>query len=279
MNLDIVFVLDYFVTYSLSTMPQLICATCVIFKSCFRLMLFFPSRRKPAVQARVSVDGTTRSGPPAQRSHNPVWFPARPAEGALSCVQHTSSIETKKECSVKSVRDAGQQQHISSRAGDGGGSSSVLDRTRGRNSYGGFEGGSSGGGVTGTGGGDTGSSRQVVSGGTVGRGLLFDVREFYGPCRIQVELVSGGGAGSSSGGLGTSGGGTVLGRCEARLAEALVGKGASTSLPSDGLSKGPAFSPESHGEKLTKCMYMKLNLLGCVNDAPLSPCPCVLSAL
>lgn len=65
---------------------------------------------------------------------------------------------------------------------------------------------------------------------SIARGLLFEVREFYGPTRIVVELVSGGG-GSGGGGVGGggNGGGTVLGACEARLAEALVGRGGGVS--------------------------------------------------
>ncbi|CAM9640944.1 unnamed protein product, partial [Ectocarpus sp. 8 AP-2014] len=55
--------------------------------------------------------------------------------------------------------------------------------------------------------------------------LLFEVREFYGPTRIVVELVSGGSGGGGGGGGGGAGSGTVLGVCEARLAEALVGRG------------------------------------------------------
>lgn len=71
--------------------------------------------------------------------------------------------------------------------------------------------------------------------GSVGRGMLFDIREFYGPTRIVVELVSGSGSSgssNSSNGVGGSGvvtgivgGGTVVGKCEARLAEALVRRG------------------------------------------------------
>lgn len=62
------------------------------------------------------------------------------------------------------------------------------------------------------------------------RGLLFEVREFYGPCRIVVELVAGaagaGGTGTKAGvGCGSGVGSDVLGRCEARLAEALVARG------------------------------------------------------
>ncbi|CAN0523598.1 unnamed protein product, partial [Ectocarpus sp. 12 AP-2014] len=43
--------------------------------------------------------------------------------------------------------------------------------------------------------------------------------------RIVVELVSGGSGGGGGGGGGGAGSGTVLGVCEARLAEALVGRG------------------------------------------------------
>lgn len=119
----------------------------------------------------------------------------------------------------------------------------LLDGTRGR--YGG-----GGGGEASVRGGSVGGVSDVSSGsgggahgnnsGNVARGLLFEVREFYGPCRIEVELVSGGGGGGG-GGLGSGGpgssGGTVLGRCEARLAEALIGRGGSGSSASAGLTK------------------------------------------
>ncbi|CAM9123750.1 unnamed protein product, partial [Ectocarpus sp. 13 AM-2016] len=49
------------------------------------------ARRKPALVARVTVDGTTKSGQPAQRSHHPVWFPAQPLNlGDMNASSSTS---------------------------------------------------------------------------------------------------------------------------------------------------------------------------------------------
>lgn len=112
----------------------------------------------------------------------------------------------------------------------------VLDITRGR--YGGV--GGSGGGLDGGTGNDASGS---AGGGSFARGLLFEVREFYGPTRIVVELVSGGTGGGGGVGGGNAGG-NVLGRCEARLAEALVRRGGGS-----GMAKArPVFGLE-HGEK------------------------------
>ena len=142
---------------------------------------------------------------------------------------------------------------------------SALDRTRAR--YGGGAqdtgagstraggGGGGGGGGRETGSaldhGDGGSSRNSSnnnstssssSSSSIARGLLFEVREFYGPTRIVVELVSGSSAGGGSvgGGGGTgggNGGGTVFGSCEARLAEALVGRGGGSGSSSSSSTK------------------------------------------
>lgn len=138
-----------------------------------------------------------------------------------------------------------------------------------------MDGGSGGGGLAGSGGSGGGFGAAVggggrfdnVSGGVGGgggggdgslaRGLLFEVREFYGPTRVVVELVSGGsgggGGGGSGGGSGHAGGGAVLGRCEARLAEALVGRGGG-SASSAGLTKTTAvFEPGQRERGVDSC--------------------------
>eukprot|EP00903_Cladosiphon_okamuranus_P019583 g18011.t1 len=221
------------------------------------------TRRKPALVARVTVDGTTKSGQPAQRSHHPVWFPAQPPSNSNSnpCDNNNnnnnnnndtaslSSNSYSREGGVSSARNSFSNSNSSvfSRAGinanpadgvDSAGGS--LDQTRAR--YGGWaesagrtsSGGRGRGGMGGRGSivdhsGDVGRSNGNSGGSSnIARGLLFEVREFYGPTRIVVELVPSGGGGGGGGGGGTGaggGGGTVSGACEARLAEALVGRG------------------------------------------------------
>ena len=221
------------------------------------------ARRKPAVLARVTVDGTTKSGQPATRSHHPVWFPAQPsgdnAESRSSNShrrQDGSSSRTLGGSSSSSGsvigRNGGSSARVfgraSSRLEDTDAAAGTLDRTRGR-----FRGGSGSGGGNSRGGGSgplagiagggggvgvgNGGCDAVDGGRNVARGLLFEVREFYGPTRVVVELVSGGG-----GGGGNSGGRAVLGRCEARLAEALVGRGGGSGSGSSSLAKtAPGF--------------------------------------
>lgn len=146
------------------------------------------------------------------------------------------------------------------------GSVGLLERTRGRYGSclageGGLGGGSAKGGgndVSGSGGGGHGNSSSVA------RGLLFEVREFYGPCQIQIEMVSGG-AGSGGGGLGggPGGGGMVLGRCEARLSEALVGRGGSAPSATTGLVKGSSAmsASASKGEQRYDDVYPKTTIM------------------
>lgn len=201
-------------------------------------------RRKPAVLARVTVDGTTKSGQPATRSHHPVWFPAQSSgENADSRASNSHRREGSNRTlgSSTGTRSGGSSARVFGRSASRVDESDpgTLDRTRGRfrgssgsgNSSGGGGGNLAGGG-TGGGGGDA-----FDGGRNVARGLLFEVREFYGPTRVVVELVSGGG-----GGGGGSGGRAVLGRCEARLAEALVGRGGGSGSGSSSLVKpAPGF--------------------------------------
>lgn len=107
--------------------------------------------------------------------------------------------------------------------------------------------------------GDSIVSMGGISDANVGRGMLFDIREFYGPTRIVVELVSGSGSSGSSnsnngaGGNGVVngivGGGTVVGRCEARLAEALVRRGGG------GYQGGPSVSSPAEFTKTATTGY------------------------
>ena len=217
--------------------PYLVCVmatTCIITSG----------RRKPAVLARVTVDGTTKSGQPATRSHHPVWFPAQSSgENADSRASNSHRREGSNRTlgSSTGTRSGGSSARVFGRSASRVDESDpgTLDRTRGRfrgssgsgNSSGGGGGNLAGGG-TGGGGGDA-----FDGGRNVARGLLFEVREFYGPTRVVVELVSGGG-----GGGGGSGGRAVLGRCEARLAEALVGRGGGSGSGSSSLVKpAPGF--------------------------------------
>lgn len=183
------------------------------------------SRRKPAVLARVTVDGTTKSGQPASRSHHPVWFPAQPStENAFR--RSSNSSDLVQEARIFHNPDGSSNGFASSGnvntpAGLFGGFSSSMSSSRDVQEGDSFD-RARGGRYPGVGGGGGGD-------GNVSRGLLFEVREFYGPTRVVIELVSGGtgmgtgGGGSGSGGAMTSGG-KVLGRCEARIAEALVGR-------------------------------------------------------
>lgn len=247
-------------------------------------------RRKPAILARVTVDGSTQSGSPAPRSHHPVWFPARRPPIEENAISTASSRVPN-----HAARGGGRGGNASLAAGEfaldregtaglavgrasmrdsqlelGDGTRgeqfdrmgmSLLDRTAGRYSIGG--GGGGGGGLSA---GAAGGGADVSSGGggygnnrgSLARGLLFEVREFYGPCRIEVELVSGGGGGGSGGsGAGGGSGGTVLGRCEARLAEALVGRGGSVVSGSGSLVKG---TPAGLGSKTSKGERQGLDL-------------------
>eukprot|EP00752_Nemacystus_decipiens_P002255 g2136.t1 len=224
------------------------------------------TRRKPALVARVTVDGTTKSGQPAQRSHHPVWFPAQSPSNPGDNVKTVASRPS----SSSNAREGGVDNGSS---GDGGGGSGggapnsirsnssvcvgmdsgggALDRTRDRYGGGGAQDAGASGSARARGAGsaldhgDAGRSNSNSNSGTNGSsagGLLFEVREFYGPTRILVELVSGcsgpGGGGGGGGMGGASAGGTVFGACEARLAEALVGRrGGSGSLSSSSSSK------------------------------------------
>lgn len=217
-------------------------------------------RRKPAIQARVTVDGTTKTGPSAPRSHHPVWFPAPPeADNSAVRARQNPSWGARNEYSSKVNRDVGSLDGSLGRAFDSGDAFPLPERARGRytsGAYGGAASASGGGGGGGSvGAGDTVGVGHSRSGGNVGRGLLFDVREFYGPCRILVELVSGGGPGGGTG----SGGGTVLGKCEARLAEALVGRGGSVSSSSSSLVKGSMVGPVNQGEKMVDVVGVRGN--------------------
>ncbi|CAM9731319.1 unnamed protein product, partial [Discosporangium mesarthrocarpum] len=79
--------------------------------------------------------------------------------------------------------------------------------------------------------------------------LLFDVREFYGPCRVGVEVVAGTGTFLGSGRGKVSKRGEVVGRCEARLSEALVAQqgGSSPHREQDAKDSGVGTNRESCG--------------------------------
>ncbi|CAM9730707.1 unnamed protein product, partial [Sphacelaria rigidula] len=153
-------------------------------------------RRKPAIFARVTVDGTTKSSPPAPRSHHPVWFPARPPPiGQENDHSTASSRASGGSIFAADLRLDEEGERLPGRRssrgllGDGVrdgrfDNAGLLDGTRGR--YGGGSGG--GGGEASVRGGSVGGVSDVSSGsggahgnnsGNVARGLLFEVREFY----------------------------------------------------------------------------------------------------
>lgn len=187
-----------------------------------------------------------------------MWFPAQPLNpGDGNASSSSSHSDARGSGSGSGPRKSGPSARVFSRAmgsSDSGSGNNAHSEDReeiggslnwARARYGGGAGGGGGGGgsggAEGSGAEDVEPSDSGGGSGSVARGLLFEVREFYGPTRIVVELVSGGNGGG--GGVG----GTVLGACEARLAEALVGRAGGAGSTSK-LGKAASFGLDKEGE-------------------------------